>query len=154
MTELAKTALKIAQSQNGVKEVPRGSNAGPEVEIYLKSVGLGKGYAWCMALVFWSVSQAAKKLQQGNPLVKTAGVLRQWNEIAAKYKVKSGPQPGDIFIMDFGKGAGHTGFVVDVLPDGMIKTFEGNTNDDGSREGYKACHRKRSISSIKGFIRI
>ncbi len=153
-TELAKTALNIALSQNGVKEVPRGSNSGPEVEIYLRSVGLGKGYAWCMALIYWSVMVASKKLKVTNPLVKTAGVLRQWNEIPDKYKVKSNPQPGDIFIMDFGKGAGHTGFIVEVLPNGKAKTFEGNTNDDGSREGYEACYKTRPLTAFKGFIRI
>lgn len=154
MTVLAKSALKIAQSQNGVKEVPRGSNAGPEVEIYLKSVGLGKGYPWCMALVFWAVSQAAKNMKVANPLIKTGGVMRQWNEIPTKFKVKSDPQPGDIFIMDFGKGAGHTGFIVEVLPNGKVKTFEGNTNDDGSREGNEACYKTRPLTAFKGFIRI
>ena len=34
------------------------------------------------------------------------------------------------------------------------KTFEGNTNDEGSREGYEACYRTRKQSSIKGYIRI
>lgn len=42
--------LEIATAQIGVEEIPRNSNAGPEVEIYLRSVGLTKGYAWCMAL--------------------------------------------------------------------------------------------------------
>ena len=49
---LNQLSLKIAQSQNGVQEVPRNSNAGAAVESYLKSVGLGKGYSWCMAFVY------------------------------------------------------------------------------------------------------
>ena len=59
---LNQLSLKIAQSQNGVQEVPRNSNAGAAVESYLKSVGLGKGYSWCMAFVYWSVKEAAKQL--------------------------------------------------------------------------------------------
>ena len=79
MSTLANTALQSAQSQIGVTEIPKGSNAGPEVEIYLKSVGLGKGFAWCMAFVYWNVLQSATKLKITNPLLKTGGVMAQWN---------------------------------------------------------------------------
>src|SRR5690242_7046223 len=40
--DLARRAMQILVSQVGVKEV--GNNSGPEVEMYLKSVGLGKGF--------------------------------------------------------------------------------------------------------------
>lgn len=151
---LNQLSLKFAQSQNGVQEVPKNSNAGASVERYLQSVGLGKGYAWCMAFVYWSVKEAAKQLNKNSPLIKTAGVLRQWNEVDPKMKFTKGPKAGDIFIMDFGKGQGHTGFVIEVLADGTLKTIEGNTNDDGSREGYEVACRNRKQSSIKGYIRI
>ena len=153
MTPLAYKALKIANSQIGKQELPKGSNAGTDVEKYLKSVGLGKGYSWCMAFVYWCFLEASIQLTTNNPLKKTGGVLAQWNTIDDKYK-KIEPQQGDIFIMDFGKGQGHTGFVSKVLANGTIKTIEGNTNDDGSREGYKVCNRIRNIRTIKGFIRI
>lgn len=153
MSSLNQLSLKIAQSQNGVQEVPKNSNAGPAVESYLKSVGLGKGYAWCMAFVYWSVKQAATELKTNSPLIKTAGVLRQWNEIQRSFKY-SMPKPGDIFIMDFGKGQGHTGFVVEVYANGTMKTIEGNTNNEGSREGYEVAYRVRKNSAMKGFIRI
>jgi hypothetical protein len=64
------------------------------------------------------------------------------------------PQAGDIFVMDFGNGAGHTGIVEKVLPNGILQTIEGNTNDDGSRDGYEVCRRARSVTKIKGFLRI
>lgn len=153
MTPLATNILKIANNQIGVVETPIGSNGGPEVEIYLKSVGLGKGHPWCMALVYWCAQQASVQTGVVNPLKKTGGVLAQWNGIDVKYK-KAVPQKGDIFIMDLGKGQGHTGFVTKVLPSGKIETIEGNTNDNGSREGFKVCKRMRQISDMKGFIRI
>ena len=65
----------------------------------------------------------------------------------------SKPQEGDIFIMDYGKGLGHTGFV-ERIEGSKIHTIEGNTNDTGSREGYEVCRRVRDISKCKGFIRI
>lgn len=55
--------------------------------------------------------------------------------------------------MDFGRGMGHTGIVVEVIGD-SIRTIEGNTNDEASREGYIVAEKTRKISSInKGFIR-
>lgn len=151
MSPLADTTIKKAITQLGVQEIPKGSNAGPEVEIYLKSVGLGKGYAWCMAFVFWVVNEAAIKTAFKNPLKKTAGVLDQYN--SRTLLVQKVPQAGDIFIMDFGKGLGHTGFVEKVVGT-KIHTIEGNTNDQGSREGYAVCRRKREIKTIKGFLRL
>lgn len=151
MSILADTTIKTAITQLGVEERPKGSNAGPEVEIYLKSVGLGKGYAWCMAFVYWVVNQSALKTAIKNPLKKTAGVLAQYQ--ACLSLVTKTPKPGDVFIMDFGKGLGHTGFVEKVVGT-KVHTIEGNTNDQGSREGYAVCRRKREISTIKAFIRI
>jgi hypothetical protein len=151
MTPLATTTLKTAVSQLGVKEIPKGSNAGPEVEIYLRSVGLGKGYAWCMAFVYWCVGQSATKTAIKNPLKKTAGVLDQYNS-SLQLLVKT-PQPGDIFIMDYGKGTGHTGIVEKVVGT-TLYTIEGNTNDKGSREGFEVCRRKREIKTIKAFLRL
>lgn len=150
MSTLGNTALKIATSQLGVEESPRSSNAGEAVEKYLKSVGLGKGYAWCMAFAYYCYKEASAQLSVTNPLYKTGGVMKQWNESVEERS--STPEPGCLFIQDHGKGTGHTGFVEKVLPGGKIQTIEGNTNDDGSREGYEVCRRVRSISSCKGFL--
>ena len=150
---LAQVALSKAQSQLGMQEVPKNSNAGPAVEKYLKSVGLGKGYAWCMAFVYWSVKEACLQLAQLNPLTKTGGVLAMYN--AEPDLRVTDPQPGDIFIMDFGHGTGHAGFVVKKLPNGKLHTIEGNTNDEGSREGYEVAERfDRKASQMKGFLRL
>lgn len=151
MTNLAITTLATAKTQIGVQEIPKGSNAGPEVEIYLKSVGLGKGHSWCMAFVYWCVLQASLKEKTVNPLFKTAGVLHQFNKSQKLVVLK--PQPGDIFIMDFGKGLGHTGIVEKVVGS-IIHTIEGNSNNKGSREGYEVCQRKRKTNTIKAYLRL
>lgn len=153
-TLLAPGALYIAKSQMGIEENPRGSNSGPEVNAYLKSVGLDPGYAWCMAFVYWCVGKAAINLGTINPLIKTGGVMRQWNETSLKKIVDPREvRIGDIFIMSFSGGNGHTGFVENT--DGLsIHTIEGNTNDEGGREGYEVARRIRPASSFKGFIRL
>ena len=48
--------MDIAKTQIGVAEAT-GHNDGVQVEKYLKSVGLGKGYPWCAAFVNWSLNQ-------------------------------------------------------------------------------------------------
>jgi len=147
--------ISIASSQLGFAEDPKGSNRGKHVEKYLKSIGLDGGHAWCMAFVYWCVNEACKESGVANPLVKTGGVLRQWNEINKKYKVTGNPEKGDIFIMDFGKGKGHTGFVTGYKM-GKIMTIEGNSNDEGSRDGFEVCRKPggREMSTIKGYIRL
>jgi hypothetical protein len=148
---LTQKTLEIATAQIGVEEIPRNSNSGPEVEIYLRSVGLSKGYAWCMAFVYWCTQKAALQINVKNPLKKTGGVLDQYN--SRPLLVKKIPQPGDVFIIDLKNGLGHAGFVEKVAGS-MIYTIEGNTNDTGGREGYKVARRKRDIKSIKGFLRL
>jgi hypothetical protein len=140
--------IETAISQLDKCEIPKGSNWGPDVQGYLASVGIGFPASWCMAFVYWCVKQSGIT----NPLIRTGGVLHQWNHIGKQYKF-SEPKAGDIFIQDHGKGLGHTGFVERVQGD-KIFTIEGNTNDTGSREGYEVCRRVRDISSCKGFIRI
>ena len=160
---LQANALLVAISQINVVEQPRGSNRGPEVDGYLKSVGLNPAngcYAWCAAFVYWSYQEAARTLSINNPLVKTAGVLGHWNKsTAAKiskieainepYKVK----PGSIFMIDHGKGLGHTG-IVESVTGGNLITIEGNTNSGQSREGYGVFRlTRRKVSDInKGFL--
>lgn len=142
--------IQIALLELGKQEIPKNSNWGEHVQKYLKSVGITFPASWCMAFVYWCVTQS----KPVNPLVKTGGVLAQWNKIDPKYRFTT-PQAGDIFIMDFGSGHGHTGFVESVIGD-RIMTIEGNSNDEGSREGYEVCRKPngRKISSCKGFIRI
>lgn len=144
--------IKQARSQLYVQEWPIKKNKGPGVKKYLNSVGLGEGYAWCMAFIYWCVQEVCNDYKLSNPLQKTGGVLAQWN--GSKVLQVEKPEIGDVFIMDFGKGLGHAGIIVDLDGD-VITTIEGNTNDEASREGYIVAEKKRMIKSInKGFIRV
>ncbi|NJN59714.1 MAG: CHAP domain-containing protein [Leptolyngbyaceae cyanobacterium SL_5_9] len=161
-SKLFKTAIEVARSQIGVKEVPLRSNRGPEVDQYLRSVGLDPGYAWCAAFIYWCFDKAANKLEVDNPLIKTAGCLDHWNRVGREgiRRISAGNaiadpsliQPGLIFIMDYGCGNGHTG-IVEAVNGGKIVTIEGNTNDQSEREGHGVFKRTRKINGInKGFI--
>jgi len=156
MSELSKAALEVAISQLGKEENPRGGNwgkVGDPVPEYLKSVGITFPASWCMAFVYWSVQQAANRLGLQNPLMKTGGVLAGW---AGRPRLQAKlPAPGDIFIMDHGHGLGHTGIVESIDADGTLHTIEGNTNADGSRNGYAVERKSRKQTKpIIGYIRI
>lgn len=75
LSPLLHTTLAVAVSQIGVMENPPGRNTGPEVDKYLESVGLGPGYAWCAAFVYWVFEKAARTVNVLNPVIRTAGVL-------------------------------------------------------------------------------
>lgn len=148
--KLSTKALEIAITQIGQDEKPHGSNWGLPVKNYLSSVGINFPASWCMAFIFWCFSEASKNLKIPNSALKTGGVLKAWNDAPAALKTKV-PAVGSVFILDFGKGLGHTG-IVEKFDATFIYTIEGNTNDTGSREGIEVCRRKRLRSSIKGYI--
>lgn len=149
---LQQKALEIAITQLGEQEKPLGSNWGEPVKTYLKSVGITFPASWCMALMYWCFNEAAKQLGVPNPLIRTGGVLAHWNKADKKYRVIGDPQPGDIFIMDFGHGLGHTGIVERVEKD-VVHTIDGNTNDSGSREGVEVCRKIRNRNKMVGYLR-
>ncbi len=140
-------ALDVAKTQLGAVENPIGSNWGHPVKDYLASVGLNFPASWCMAFVYWCYNQSCTP----NPLVRTGGVLRAWNEADPKHKFKD-PKVGDIFIMDFGKGLGHCG-IVEKIDENFVYTIDGNTNDSGSREGIEVTRKQRPRKKIKGYLR-
>ena len=145
---LQQQALDVAKTQLGKCENPLGSNWGHPVQDYLASVGIHFQASWCMAFVYWCFEQTG----QPNPLVKSGGVLNCWNTADKKYRVVGDPQPGDIFIMNFGKGLGHTG-IVEKVDANFIYTIDGNTNDSGSREGIEVCRKQRPRNKIVGYLR-
>ncbi len=152
MSKLSDLAVTVAIDEIGNEEIPIGSNWGVHVQTYLASVKISFPASWCMAYVYWCFNIAAKQLNVPNPLVKTGGVLNQWNKVDALYKSKIA-KVGSIFIMDFGHGLGHTG-IVERIEGEILHTIEGNTNDTGSREGYEVCRRTRNKSKCIGFISV
>lgn len=146
-------ALHIAATQKGVKEV--GNNWGPTVKLYLKAAGVFSPAPWCAAFVTWCLKTAGYT----NKFPKYPASTLWWVNFAKENKIfkTSKPQRGDLFVWNI-KGQGHIGFIAEVQGQ-YLRTIEGNTNDEGSREGYEVCERTRTINSIigktnGGFIRL
>jgi len=152
--------LKIAFKEVGVKEIPSGSNRGPRVEEYLKSVRLGAGFPWCAAFVYWCFEQASAGLNRVNPLVRTGSCMTHWNQTKGEkityLQAIENPKlirAGDIFIISRKGGKGHTGLVYDKCGD-EIMTIEGNSNAFHAAEGEGVVQLSRRINTITaGFIR-
>lgn len=158
----AGAALGVAVSQIGVMEQPLGSNAGPMVNQYLKSVATAPGNFWCMAFVHWCFQQAGNG---ATIFPKTAGCLDAWNrakkvngiKIITRAQALADPnlvRPGAVFIHDYGSGHGHTGLVRQSIS-GALRTIEGNSNNSGSRNGlgvFELNRRNVADATLKGFL--
>jgi hypothetical protein len=59
------------------------------------------------------------------------------------------PHKGDVVVFTFS----HIGIVESTGP-GAIKTIEGNTNEQGSREGTTCRRKQRGLGLIRCFIRM
>ncbi|TIC86145.1 CHAP domain-containing protein [Crenobacter intestini] len=161
-TPLLQKVVEVAASQVGVREVPKSSNRGPQVEVYLASTGTPAGSWWCCAFTYWCFREAATALGVANPMLNTAHCLTHWNGAKQRgaQRVHTGDavanpalvKPGMLFILDKGGGNGHTG-VVERVAGEFIYTIEGNSNASGGADGDGVYRLRRKIDTInKGFI--
>ncbi|MGK7390282.1 MAG: CHAP domain-containing protein [Candidatus Cyclobacteriaceae bacterium M2_1C_046] len=144
---------QVYLNEVGIRE-QGGANRGEQVEQYLASVGFGPGHAWCAAFVSWCYQQV------GVAHPKSAWVpsyATKQNLIYQRGKfIKQLPQAGDVFLIRYERlmRPAHIGFV-DEWQNTWVITVEGNTNDDGSREGdgvYRKRRVQRQIWAVGNFI--
>lgn len=145
---VAQTAIELAAAAIGVHEQPPGSNRGPEVDEYLRNVGLDPAsgsYPWCAAFVS-TMATAAGALQ----LRKSASCQRlvELNHDL----VLAAPEDGCIFVHLSPNHTGHTGFVEHVNDDGSLSTIEGNTDAAGGRTGGQVMRQMRSAGYAQVFL--
>ncbi|WP_316812836.1 peptidoglycan-binding protein [Pedobacter heparinus] len=137
--------LRIARAEVGVKE-RTGNNDGPRVEEYLAYTGLKKGNPYCASFVSWCFHKA------GYDQPRTA-----WSPsmFPASRMVKE-PKPADVFGVYFPefKRIAHAGIVAEIKGDWLVG-YEGNSNNDGSRNGdgvYQRLRHKRTVSRYADWI--
>lgn len=150
VVEKAKQTMPIVAvyySQIGVRELT-GHNDGKQVEMYLSTVGLGRGNPWCAAFVKYCYLKAnivsAKQINGMALSVNTYG-----KKIFYKQTFIEEPNRGDAFTLYYPSLAriGHTGFYDGRLTESLYKTVEGNTNGAGSREGDGVYRKYRSFKA-------
>ncbi len=144
-----RTALvKHLETQLDVREAT-GKNDGAAVAKYLKHVGLGEGYAWCVAFVSYNLDY----FKIPNPKSAWSPHYAKRKDViwSSKMKINGKGSPGDVFTIYSvnRKRVVHGGFFINYTKSGdYIITIEGNTNVEGSREGIGVFKRKRSLRKI------
>ena len=134
-----------------------GQNRGPWVRLYTGGKD-GEEWAWCSAFVCFLMHQAAETLGVDPPIpgsVSCDSVVAQARE-AGCFRSEADAQQlgvpdGSIFLVRrTATDWTHDGLVVHAAPT-TFTTIEGNTNDEGSREGFEVCARTRSYPD-KDFV--
>lgn len=138
-----------------------GPNEGPWVRLYMSGID-GAHRLWCAGFVFYILEQAARERGVTLPIARTfscdqlARRARQANIFISENQldgldedeIERLIQPGSVFLKrKTATDWTHTGLVVSVSG-GAVDTIEGNTNDEGVREGYEVCRRVRSFRSL------
>lgn len=128
-----------------------GDNHGQMVELMLREVDLPAGEPWCAAYVyhvgFWSQYDPEHGYSTW-PLPKTGACQLLGYFAQVHHLLESVPARGDVFLLYFPSLGrfGHTGIVLsalETLSGYLCTTIEGNSNDDGAREGWKTCIKTR-----------
>ena len=139
-----------------------GDNRGPWVRMYMDGRD-GPEWRWCAGFVFFVLRQACAALDKPVPFPVTfscdslAANARQAGRLCPGEEIASGRTrwadlgPFAIFLVRRSPGDWcHTGFAEDGSGSAFA-TIEGNTNDDGSSNGFEVCARSRSLKD-KDFV--
>jgi hypothetical protein len=150
----------IAYMNQIVEEHPTelSNNTGPWVRSFMKGKE-GDWAAWCAGLVSTGLDLASssmnKKMDKWVPWSWSTGSYKV-NALASDHATyldkteltKGSISNGDLFLVMNGTKPRHIGIVIG-NDNGVYSTLEGNTNDEGSREGYEACERRRNLLNGK-----
>ncbi|AHG90113.1 Peptidoglycan-binding domain 1 protein [Gemmatirosa kalamazoonensis] len=152
-------AMTVAYARQHLAQKPRevgGENMGPWVRLYMDG-NQGAEWLWCSGFATFCQRQAATTLGVQVPVARTFSCddMARGAKRAACF-VAGCPDfraitPGSLFLVR--KTADdwqHIGIVTSAERD-AFHTIEGNTNDDGSREGYEVCERVRAYDG-KDFV--
>ena len=148
-------ALVVAYGRQHLKQNPieiGGENAGPWVRLYMDD-NEGPAWPWCAGFATYALRQAARTLGVPTPHPYNFGCdflagVAQSNGRFLRPKTPAdlaSIAPGYLFLVrKTSTNWAHIGIVEAVQGDAML-TIEGNTNDNGSPEGFEVCRRTRGI---------
>ena len=159
--DLSLNELIVAYAEQHLKSSPREfrQNEGTWVRAYMDG-NEGSQWAWCLGFVQTIVDQAA--FTNGNQAVTDYMPFSYGCDDIGNHGLKTGKlirnadlkrgdikrvKPGDVFLnVKTERDWTHTGIITEIKGE-WIETIEGNTNDEGSREGYEVCARKRNFTT-------
>jgi hypothetical protein len=138
--------VQIARNEVGQAEQPPGSNNSARIADYRSATkGAMAGAPWCAYFVSWVANQAGAPIFDGGAGHGSVDALYAWAQRNGRaYTAGSGqqPKPGDLIVFDE-----HIGLVESVLPNGQIRTIEGNSSD-------RVSERVHPPGAALGFVRM
>jgi putative peptidoglycan binding protein len=155
--------LVVAYAQQHLQQHPReigGQNKGPWVRLYMDGHE-GEEWPWCAGFACFCLKQACRSLGVSLPIVpsfscdslaasaKERRIFLQEPSVTDRTKITPG---GFFLVRRTSTDWTHMGIVVHAERE-IHQTIEGNTNDDGSHEGYEVCARTRGYANID-FVRM
>jgi len=145
-------ALVVAYARQHLVQHPQevgGENRGPWVRLYTQGRE-GKDSPWCAGFATFILEQACLAAGVASPLPKTLACDELQRCAGNRFLPRPKPSqrkritPGSFFLRPNPPGSklkyAHTGIVVKAEAD-TFKSIEGNTNDEGSAEGFEVCAR-------------
>ena len=153
--------LVVAYAQQHLAQHPReigGQNRGPWVRLYMNGRE-GTSELWCAGFACFCLKRACESLGKQLPITLSSSVDRlatsaqresRFVDVNQKGKVTAG---SFFLIRKSSTDWFHTGIVISTAAE-VFRTIEGNTNDDGSEEGYEVCARTRAFKNETDFILI
>ncbi len=151
--------LTVAYAQQHLAEHPieiGGANRGPWVRLYMGGLD-GDAQLWCAGFVCFCLDQACNTLGVDPPIdfSVSCDALAQSAKREDRFtRDATQAQPGSLFLLR-GTVPGdwiHVGIVTGIDVE-TFSSIEGNTNEQGSRNGFEVCARTRGFA-LKDFIRI
>lgn len=154
----------VALARQHLQYHPRevgGQNRGPWVRMYMEGRE-GKDWPWCAGFVCFILRQALREQPTSLPIKPSFSCDELAQRAGSSGRFISGfhladpvatIKPGYFFLVrKSSTDWTHVGIVTKCQAE-TIETIEGNTNDDGDREGYEVCSRIRGLGAMD-FIRI
>lgn len=151
--------MVVAYARQHLQQHPRevgGPNQGPWVRLYMDGRE-GPEWAWCAGFVSFIWRQACRALGAQVPIALSFGCdeladsAKAHHRFLSEQDAKANPArvtPGSLFLIRrTAADYTHTGLVIQANQED-VRTIEGNTNDEGSREGYEVCARIRSYLNM------
>jgi len=132
----------VLEKEVGVLEDPPASNDGKRVREYLASAGILDPEPWCASFVHWGCLQLGLK--------GYGAWTPSWCVSSLEIDDPVRNAWGLVYFPKLGR-FGHIFVVTKVCENGMIETVEGNTNNDGSREGTGVFRRFRNANAHRFF---
>jgi peptidoglycan hydrolase-like protein with peptidoglycan-binding domain len=151
--------LVVAYARQHLKQHPLevgGQNTGPWVRLYTDGLE-GPAFPWCAGFATFCLKQASDSREHPPPIGRTLACDEMARQAGDRLLRQPKPsqrkriKPGSFFLKLATHGEpfkyAHTGIVVRADAE-TFASIEGNTNDEGSAEGFEVCARTRGYTGM------